>query len=54
MAFRGDSKNGVSAEVTHGKVYFALDPKLGPNRIVRDIDLAPKNAQGMVEFSADF
>ncbi len=54
VASRSEFKNGVPAEVTYGKVYFAVDPKLGPNRIVRDIDLAPKNARGLVEFSADF
>jgi hypothetical protein len=54
LAFRGAIKNGFPAEVTYGKVYFAVDPKLGPNRIIRDLDLAPENAQGMVEFSADF
>ncbi len=37
-----------------GKVYFAVDPKLAPNRIIADIDLAPRNAEGKVEFSADF
>ena len=36
-----------------GKAYFAVDPKLGPNRIIADIDLAPRNAEGKVEFSAD-
>ena len=36
-----------------GKAYFRVDPKLPANRIVRDIDLAPVNADGMVEFSAD-
>ena len=36
-----------------GKVRFAVDPKLAPNRIIADLDLAPKNVQGMVEFSAD-
>ncbi len=35
------------------KAYFVIDPKLPANRIIRDIDLAPKNADGMVEFSAD-
>ena len=37
-----------------GKVDFALDPALPQNRIIVDLDLAPKNAQGLVEFSADF
>src|SRR6266481_5379919 len=36
-----------------GKVYFAVDPKLAANRIITDIDRAPRNAQGLVEFSAD-
>ena len=36
-----------------GKAYFRVDPKLPANRIVRDIDLAPVNADGMVEFFAD-
>ena len=36
-----------------GKVYFAVDPKLPANRIIADIDLAPKNAKGLVEFSSD-
>src|SRR5260370_2664392 len=36
-----------------GKVYFAVDQKLEANRIITDIDRAPRNAQGLVEFSAD-
>jgi hypothetical protein len=36
-----------------GKIYFAVDPKLAPNRSIADIDLAPRNTQGKVEFSAD-
>ncbi len=35
------------------KVHFAVDPKLAPNRIIADIDLGPRNAEGKVEFSAD-
>src|ERR1700678_1794002 len=35
------------------KVYFAVDPKLAANKIIVDLDRAPRNAQGMVEFSAD-
>ncbi len=35
------------------KANFAIDPKASANRIVADIDLAPVNAQGLVEFSAD-
>src|SRR5258705_346495 len=36
-----------------GKVYFAVDPKLAANKIITDIDRAPRNAKGLVEFSAD-
>ena len=35
------------------KAYFEADPKLEPNRIIADIDLAPRNEDGKVEFSAD-
>ena len=35
------------------KVYFAVDPKLPANKIIVDLDRAPRNAQGMVEFSSD-
>lgn len=35
------------------KAYFAVDPKLPANRVIADIDLAPCNQDGMVEFSAD-
>src|SRR5882672_2707240 len=37
-----------------GKVFFAVDPTLPANRIVTDIDKAPRNAAGKVEFSSDF
>jgi hypothetical protein len=36
-----------------GKIHFAVDPKLAANHIITDIDLAPKNSQGLVEFTAD-
>ena len=36
-----------------GKVHFAVDPKLPANRIITDIDLGPRNAKGLVEFSSD-
>ena len=35
------------------KAFFAVDPKLAPNRIIADIDLAPRTPDGKVEFSAD-
>lgn len=37
-----------------GKVHFALDPKLPANKAIVDLALAPRNSQGLVEFSADF
>jgi len=36
-----------------GKAYFAVDPRNAANRIISDIDKAPKTAAGLVEFSAD-
>lgn len=40
-------------EKLSGKVYFAVDPSNPRNKIVVDLDKAPRNAQGKVEFSAD-
>ncbi len=40
-------------ECIRGRVHFAVNPRLKPNRIVADIDLAPRNTAGVVEFSAD-
>jgi hypothetical protein len=37
-----------------GKVHFTVDPKARANQLIADIDLAPRNADGLVEFSADF
>src|SRR5262245_53258840 len=36
-----------------GRVYFAIDPMAPANRAIADIDRAPKNATGKVEFSSD-
>ena len=41
-------------EKLSGKIFFAVDPALPANRIVADIDKAPRNAAGRVEFSSDF
>jgi Alpha/beta hydrolase domain len=41
-------------EKLSGKIFFAVDPALPANRIVTDIDKAPRNAAGKVEFSSDF
>jgi len=36
-----------------GRVYFAIDPSARANRAIADATLAPRNAAGRVEFSAD-
>lgn len=36
-----------------GRAHFTVDPSLAANRAVVDIDRAPRNAAGLVEFSAD-
>src|ERR1700677_1658492 len=36
-----------------GTVYFATDPNNPHNKMIPNIDKAPRNAQGMVEYSAD-
>src|SRR5258706_5495558 len=43
----------VNYEEIIGKLYFAVDPKLPHNQIIVDLDRAPRNAKGLVEFSAD-
>src|ERR1700681_2001842 len=40
-------------EKLSGKVYFAVDPNNLHNKVIADIDKAPRNSQGKVEFSAD-
>src|SRR5580700_8945993 len=37
-----------------GKAYFAVDPNLAANKIIADIAKAPRDQNGLVEFSADF
>lgn len=41
-------------ECWKGKVFFTVDPKHPRNRRIVDLENAPKNSQGFVEFSADF
>jgi hypothetical protein len=36
-----------------GTIHFAVDPKSSRNRLVVDLDKAPTNASGLVEFSSD-
>jgi len=52
IASRADVPN-TNYERIIGKVYFAVDPKLPNNQIIRDIALAPVNGKGLVEFSSD-
>jgi hypothetical protein len=41
-------------EILEGRIHFAFDPVLAPNRIVTDIDKAPVDDRGRVAHSADF
>src|SRR5262245_65930191 len=43
-----------SYEKLSGKIYFAVDPRNSANQIITDIDKAPRNAAGLVEFNSDF
>src|ERR1700730_8780723 len=43
---------GVYEKLT-GKVYFAVSTDNPHNKIIADLDKAPRNAQGKVEFSSD-
>lgn len=38
---------------TVGKVHYAVDPQLPANRSIADLDRAPRNDRGLVEFTAD-
>lgn len=50
----GRSFEGVGPYQTlRGKVFFAVDPAAKANQQVIDLELAPKNEKGLVEFSAD-
>jgi len=59
IASRTDVMNGAtydaagSYEQLIGKIYFSIDPANARNRVIADLDLAPKNASGKVEMSAD-
>lgn len=41
-------------EILNGRLYFATDPTAPGNERVTDIELAPRNAEGKVEWWADF
>ena len=51
----GQAFGSVGAyEKLTGKIYFSVDPGNSANQSIVDIDKAPLNAAGRVEFSADF
>jgi len=53
-AFGGRNFGEVGAyERVIGKAYGEVDPQLPANAVIQDIALAPKNAQGLVEYSTD-
>ncbi len=59
IATRADVLNGKSFgnvgpyEKLWGTAHFAVDPSNPRNRVIADIDLAPRNREGKIEFSAD-
>jgi len=55
-ALPGENSYGLAGayEKLAGKIYFEVDPQNPANQIIVDIDRAPVNANGRVEFSADF
>src|SRR5262245_25157729 len=54
-AFRGQSFGKAGAyETLSGRFYGELDPKDPHNTIITDIQFAPRNARGMVEYSGTF
>ena len=54
-AFAGASFGAAGAyETLTGRAFGELDPKDPHNSIIQDIELAPRNAHGMVEYTASF
>lgn len=41
-------------EKLSGKVHFAVKPEAAPNKLIVDLDKAPRNEAGEVQFAADF
>ena len=44
----------IEYEKIDGKAFYTLDPDAAANQRIVDIALAPRNAQGLVEFATDF
>ena len=52
--FEGRSFGAVGQyEKFRGKAYGEIDPKLPQNALITDVQLAPRNARGMVEYATD-
>jgi hypothetical protein len=50
----GDATSAIQYEAIRGEVFYTLDPMAASNQRIVDIGLAPRNAAGLVEYSADF
>ena len=51
----GESFGDVgSYELLEGTAHYAVDPLHARNQAITDLELAPRNAAGLVEFSSDF
>src|SRR4051812_41419328 len=50
---QGDSP-AVPYEILRGRIHGEVDPRDSHNRIIQDLDLAPRNARGKVEYVATF
>jgi hypothetical protein len=54
-AYKGDSFGSVGQyETLSGHFYGELDPRDPRNALITDVQLAPRNSRGMVEYSATF
>jgi hypothetical protein len=55
-AFAAGAQFGAAGgyEKLRGRAVFVLDPNAAANALIADLKLAPRNARGLVEFSADF
>lgn len=49
-----DADAAMQYEAIRGEIFYTLDPLAAGNQRIVDIGLAPRNAEGLVEFSADF
>src|SRR3982750_678520 len=50
---RGNS-GAAPYEILRGRIHGEVDPRDPHNRIIQDLDLAPRNARGKVEYVATF